>query len=123
MLFDATNASETGVEPGEHIIIVDDAEVKESKSGGEYINVRFKLEESGSTFYSMYNIKNANQKAVDIGLAGLKKLCINGGVEPKGDVDTLIGLRVLAKLKIKEDDYGEKVVISSMKKAPKAEAF
>jgi hypothetical protein len=120
-LFDATNVSTTGVEDGEHVIIVDDAEVKESKSGGEYINIRWRLESNGTTFYAMYNIKNDNKKAVDIGLGHLKKLMLAAGVEPKASgVDELIGLRVLARLKNKEDDYGDKVEIKSYKKAPEA---
>lgn len=123
-LFDASDVSTTGVEDGEHVIIVDDAEVKESRSGGEYINVRWKLEESGNTFYTMYNIKNDNAKAVQIGLGQLKKMMIAAGVEPKASgVDELIGLRVLGRLKNKETDFGDQVEIKAYKKAPPVEAF
>lgn len=124
-LFDASNVSTTGVEDGDFVIVVDEAEVKETKSGtGEYINIKWKVEETGSTFYAMYNIKNQNQKAVDIGLGQLKKMMLAAGAEPKvSGVDELIGLRVLARLKNKEDDYGDRVEIKSYKKAPAVEAF
>lgn len=123
-LFDATDVSTTGVEPGEHVATIADAQVKETKSGtGEYINVKWQLE-NGSTFYYMYNIKNDNPKAVTIGLGELKKMMIAGGKEPRASgVDELIGIRVLLRTALKEDDFGEKVVIKAYKKAPEAAAF
>ena len=123
-LFDATEVSNTGVEPGEHVATIIDAIVKETKSGdGEYIRVTWQTE-SGSQFFYMYNIKNPNKKAVDIGLGELKKMMIAGGREPRASgVDELIGIRCLIKTANKEDDYGEKVVIKSYKKAPEAQAF
>lgn len=124
-LFDASEVSTTGVDNGDHVIVVDDAEVKETKSGtGEYINIRWKVEANGNTFYQMYNIKNDNKKAVDIGLGQLKKMMLAAGAEPKAaSVDELIGLRVLARLENKEDDFGEKIVIKSYKKAPAVSGF
>jgi len=124
-LFDATEVSETGIEPGEYVIFVDHAEVKETKSGtGEYINIRWKLEDQGDTFYSLYNIKNPNEKAVQIGLSELKRMCAAAGVEAKvSSVDELNGLRVKARLAEKEDDYGIKTVIKKYMKAEAAQAF
>lgn len=118
-LFDATEASETGVEPGEHIATIADAQVKETKSGsGEYLNVKWQLED-GTTFFYMYNIKNQNKKAQDIGLSALKKMMVAAGREPKAaGADELIGIRVMLITELKNDDYGEKVVIKKYLKAP-----
>lgn len=130
-LFDLSEDSVTGIEDGMHVIIVDDAEVRETKKKqngeakeGEYVNIKWKLESNGSTFYQMYNTKNDNPDAAKYGRADLKRMMIAAGVEPKASgVDELIGLRVLARLVNKEDDFGERVVIKSYKKAPAVEAF
>jgi len=51
-------------------------------------------------------------------------MMIAAGREPKASgVDELIGLRCKIRIKIKEDDYGEKVVITSYKPAEKKDAF
>ena len=124
-LFDASNASTTGVEPGEYTATIEDAEVRETKAGtGEYINAKWKIEETGPVFFALYNIKNPNETAVNIGLGELKRMMIAAGREPKASgVDELIGLRCKIRIKIKEDDYGEKVVITSYKPAEKKDAF
>jgi hypothetical protein len=124
-LFDATNVSTTGVEDGEHIASIASAEVKQTKSGtGEYINVKWELE-NGASFFMMYTIKNPNQQAVNIGLGALKNMLKAAGapsLAPAG-VEELIGLRCLLKVKNKTDDYGDKVTITSYKKAPEANPF
>lgn len=124
-LFDATDVSTTGIEPGEYVAVLEDAEVRETKSGtGEYISAKWKLEESGSTFFALYNIKNDNAMAVKIGLGELKRMMKAAGREPKASgVDELIGLRCKIRVKIKEDDFGEKVVITGYKPAEKADVF
>jgi len=124
-LFDASEVSTTGVEPGEYTATIEDAEVRETKAGtGEYINAKWKIEETGSVFFALYNIKNPNETAVNIGLGELKRMMIAAGREPKASgVDELIGLRCKIRIKIKEDDYGEKVVITSYKAAEKKDAF
>ena len=120
-LFDATEVSETGVLPGEHIATIIDAQVKETKSGtGEYLKVVWKLED-GASFSYMYNIKNVNAMAQNIGLTELKKMMKAAGREPKASgADELIGIRVLLVTATKTDDYGDKVVIKKYLKAPEA---
>lgn len=124
MIFDATDVSTAGAEPGEHVATIVDAQVKETRSGtGEYLNVKWQLPD-GSNFFYMYNIKNENPMAQKIGLGELKRMMKAAGREAKASgVDELIGIRVLIKTKVKEDDYGEKVQIISYKKAPDADPF
>lgn len=116
---DLSNVSESGLPPdGEYLIVVDEAVVKETKDGtGQYINARFKFLDGpskGSTFYTMYNIKNKNEQAVKIGLGELKRLLKAGGrsADRLNSASELEGVTVSARIKIVTDDYGEKVKIS-----------
>jgi hypothetical protein len=125
---DLSNVSESGLPPdGEYLMVVDEAVVKESKAGGQYINARWKFLDGpsiGSTFYAMYNIKvvpkdssqEAAQKAAkaqSIGQGDLKKVLKAGGRDPNrlSSASDLEGITVSAKIKISTDDYGEKVRI------------
>ena len=123
---DLTNVEEQqgfGLIPeGTYPVIVDDAVVKSTKSGtGEYINVTYRVLDGpskGRTLFHMFNIKNDNAKAVEIGLGQLKTFMKCSGQKEmtlKGALD-LVGLRCLAVIKIKKDDqYGDKNSISYFK--------
>lgn len=123
---DLSNVKEQsfGIIPqGTYPVIVDDAEVKETKDGtGEYINLKLKViegEGTGKFIFTMFNIKNKNQKAVDIGLGQLKSFlsCIGVDNTKLSDVTTLVGYKAMAVIKHKKDDYtgGEKAVVSYFK--------
>lgn len=103
---------------GIYTIMVDEAEVKQTKSGdGEYINCKFKViagEYEGRFLFKMFNIKNANPKAVEIGLGEIKSFmrCANcKDFNLKNAID-LIGLKCNATVKTRSDSYGYKNVIA-----------
>jgi len=124
-LFDVTNVSSTGIEDGVHTASINSAEVKTTKAGnGEYISVKWELA-SGGQFYTMYTIKNPNQKAVDIGLGELKRMLTASGAKSMaiGGVDELLGLRCQLTLATVTDDFGDKVKIKKYAKAAAAQPF
>jgi len=117
-LIDFTNVSDSLLpSPGLHTIVVDEAVVKDTKSGtGQYISLRWKVvggPADGISFYAMYNFKNDNPKAAAIGQSELKRILKAAGAntEQLGSATDLEGLRVAAELTIVTDDYGEKVKI------------
>lgn len=117
---DLTNTPEpkgfSPIEPGQYTVVVDEAEVKETKAGnGSYINVKFKIDGTNRSIFHSFNIRNPNQQAVEIGLGQLKAfLKCAGWTDLKlSDVGMLLGCRADAVVKIKNDPtYGEKSVIS-----------
>jgi len=121
---DLTNAKENSFAPipaGQYFLIADEAEVKQTKDGtGEYINIKFKVmdgEQAGRFVFQMFNIKNKNEKAVEIGIGQLKSFMRCAGLTNMvlaSPLD-LIGLRCDALIKIKSDDFGDKAVISYFK--------
>jgi len=115
---DLSSVSESGLPPaGEYQLCIDDAVVKDTKSGtGQYINVRWKFLDGpseGATFFTMFNIKNDNPTAVRIGLGELKRLLKAAGRDTSklAAAGDLCGVVVRAIIAIKEDDFGERVVI------------
>lgn len=126
MFLDLSNVEEQKgfevVPQGDYLVIVDDAQVKDTKSGtGAYINVKFLITEGeykNRAIFNMFNIKNDNQQAVKIGLEQLKAfLKISGYKTPESieSVTDLIGLTATAVVKNKKDDYGDKAYISYFK--------
>lgn len=125
---DLTNVVEGGVLPaGEYVVTCVDAEVRETKMGdGEYIKCAFETE-TGAKLFHNFNLKNANPKASEIGLAQLKTFLRVGGKKDPNKLDgagELIGLRCMVKTKVKEGsgEYGPQAVITSFKAAPAATA-
>jgi hypothetical protein len=115
---------ESGFSPipaGEYSVISDSAEIKDTRDGtGQYINMKLKIlggEYDGRTLFTMFNIKNQNVKAVEIGLSQLKTFCkVSGrGDKPLTDVVSLVGFKVNAVCKVKTDSYGDKTVVSYFK--------
>lgn len=101
---------------GRYQVSITDAEVKTTKAGtGQYIKAEFTIKEgeySGKKIWSMFNIKNQNPKAVEIGLQQLKDMLVaansnlaNGKLE---SVSQLRGLRMTANVKIESsEEYGD----------------
>ena len=124
-MFDLTQVKENsfGVIPeGLYSVVSEEAKVKSTKSGtGEYINVKFRVaegEHEGKFLYTMFNTKNDNPKAVEIGLGQLKTfLKVANAKDPNQlkDVADLVGYKAIAVVKIKNDSYGEGNVISYFK--------
>ncbi len=127
MRIDFSNVKENEFAPlpvGEYLLISDGAEVKETKNGtGEYINVKYKVlgpSNSGKFLFQMFNIKNDNKKATEIGLSQLKSYMKAAGIDteqPLTSVHDLVGYKTTGVIKHKTDDYGTKAVISYHKPA------
>lgn len=127
---DLSNVSESGLPPdGEYLIVVDNAIVKDSKAGGQYVNVRWKFVDGpskGASFYLMYNIKDSPESiakqqrdpdfpsAAKIGMGEIKRILKAAGRDTSrlSSASDLEGITVSARMKIVSDDYGEKVKIS-----------
>jgi len=107
--------------PGEYILQAIESVIKETKSGtGEYINVKFEVvdgDQKGRTLFHMFNIKNENQKAVEIGLGQLKTFmrCAGKNTFNLTSVNDLLGLAAVGVVKKRTDEYGEKSVVSYFK--------
>lgn len=119
---DLTDVKESeGFKPlpaGTYTVQVDEAEIKETKSGtGSYINVKFAVEGTKQKLFHMFNIKNDNPKAVEIGLQQLKSFvkCAGWTDFKLNDVGMLIGCKADAVVKLRTDEFGEKSVISYFK--------
>lgn len=115
MLLDLNNVEveQRDFEPipaGKYVLQVADAEVRETKSGtGEYIWAE--LEVVGSDFegrkiFTNFNIKNDNEKAVEIGMQQLKSMMLAAGKKDCAlkNASDLCGLRALAKVKVRKDE-------------------
>jgi len=122
-MLDLTDTKESGgvVPPGTYYLIADDAEMKDTKAGdGSYISVKYRILEGaqeGRFLFHMFNIKNPNPKAVEIGMGQLKTFMkCSGATDFKlAGVGDLLGFRCDAVVKTREDDYGAKAVISYFK--------
>ena len=111
------------LDEGAYPVVLEDAQIKDTKDGtGEYINCKFSVQGGdydGRKVYMMFNLKNKNAKAVEIGQKQLKAFMEAAGMttfkltSPR----ELEGLRATAMVKKKTDDYGEKNVISYFKAA------
>jgi len=121
---DFTGVKESGfgtMPEGEYPVIVDNAEIKETRDGtGQYINCKLKVthgEFAGRFLFTMFNIKNKNVQAVEIGLSQLKTFRRIAGISANTmtDVLELVGHKANAMVKIKTDSYGEKNVVSYFK--------
>lgn len=106
---------------GFYNVISDDAVIKQTKSGGEMINIKFRVldgEYAGRFIFQSFTIKNDNPKAVEIGLSQLKSFirCAGLNIEVLNDVLDLVAGKVSAKVKIQPDTgYGEQNKISYFK--------
>jgi len=111
------------VTEGWYCVEAEDAEVKETKDGtGEYVKVKFRITSGpfeGRVVYNNFNIKNKNDKAVQIGMSQLKKFMGATGLldcEKLANVGDLCGKAVAAKLKIRRDEtWGDSNVVTSFR--------
>lgn len=124
-LVDLTNVSVSNefdpLPAGKYSVVCESAAVKETKAGtGEYINVKFSVtdgDHKDRKVFTMYNLKNPNPKAVEIGLGQLKRFMEAAGEDNLNlsRASDLEGLRCDVKLSIKTDSYGDKNNITSYK--------
>lgn len=103
-------------------VVCESAEVKENKQGtGEYIKCVLSITDGqfkNFKIFHMFNIKNQNVKAVEIGLSQLKGFmkCSGVATDKLSDVNQLIGLKCQAVLKVRKSDmYDDQTVVSYFK--------
>lgn len=123
-MFDLSGVQENAAIPnGSYSVIINKAEIKPTKTGGEMINVQMKVldgqPQGGRVIFSSFNVKNANPQAVQIGLSQLKT-CLKsfGHANPNmlKSVDELVGLKGIVTTKIQADEgYGEQARVTSYK--------
>jgi hypothetical protein len=86
------------------------AELKNTKNGlGKYIAVKYLIlgpTHQGRVMFGNINIKNANPKAEEIGLAALRDLQLALGIPRLRDTDQLIGGDVQIKIKTRPPNDG-----------------
>jgi hypothetical protein len=110
------------------------ADMKATKTGGEYLNIGYDVEgptHSGRVVFGKLNLKNANPTAEEIGRAQLGELMRAVGLSKLTDTDQLIGLRCQIKVKVSpaRDGYdasndvsGWKASEGGMSSAPRPQA-
>ena len=115
------------VPAGEYTVISDDAELKSTKDGtGAYVNMKLKIiggDEEGRFIFTMFNVQNKNEKAVEIGLSQLKSFMKCAGID-EGKLKNavaLVGYKCKAIVKHKTDSFGTKAVVSYFKPLSKEE--
>lgn len=122
-LFDFEPVKESSfapIPPGEYNIISDDVTLKDTKSGGEALNIKFRVLDGpheGRFIFANYNIKNDNPKAVEIALGQLKSFIrLSGAPMQVQNWTDLVGYKVKAVVKVQvSEQYGDQARISYFK--------
>jgi hypothetical protein len=99
---------------GNYTMQVDEAELKQTKSGdGQYIKAKFKVVEGSydrRVIFHNFNIANPNPKTVEIGLQQLKSFLVAAGVKNPNELTSprnLEGLSASCKVSQRHDPtYG-----------------
>lgn len=118
-MINLTNVKTTeqeSIPAGRYTACITGATVKETKTGGTMITTEFTLTTDGfkgRKIWENYNIKNDNQKAVEIGLSQLKTLCLAIGYKAEQlgnfDPEMLLNKDLTIETKIETDaTYGDK---------------
>ena len=86
----------------EYVGMFTESEVKDTKAGtGQYIQMKFEIVEgdkTGRVLFERLNIKNPNEKAVEIAYQTLKKICECVNKPNIQDTDELNNIRLIAKV-------------------------
>jgi hypothetical protein len=105
------------LEPGLYQVYVSEAKFKLSKSGSEYLELRFTTTNNRSVFNN-YNLLHPNGQVKNIAMSEIKSLLVASGFNSfnfQGKeklIEALLSCRVFIKVAIKEDStYGPKNVI------------
>ena len=107
----APTTSYDAIPAGLYEATIANAEIKDSKSGGKYINVRYDItgpSHAGRVVFGMITISNANPKAEEVGRQQLGELIRAIGLDKLADTDQLIGGSLIIKLDVEQSEkYGE----------------
>lgn len=119
---DALPVGASSFEPlpaGWYTASISSAEVKDTKSGGKMIALKYEIlgpTHSGRFVFGNLNIRNANPKAEEIGRQQLGDIMRAIGLTRLSDTDDFIGGKLSIKLKITQSDqYGPGNDIQSWK--------
>lgn len=126
----AQTTSYDAIPAGMYEASISNAEIKDSKSGGKYINVRYDItgpSHSGRVVFGMITISNANPKAEEIGRQQLGELIRCIGLDKLADTDQLIGGKLIVKITVENSEqYGEQNRVAGFRPvksgSPSAEA-
>lgn len=118
-MFDLSKVNVQGeIDEGDYVARVLEAEIKDSKSGGQYLKLKYVLEENNQHVYDNFSTVHTNPRAVQVGLGRLKSL-LKASAYPNPDmlkdIRDLNGLRFKAHVKNKTDEFGTKAVVTSYK--------
>jgi len=124
-LVDLSGVQTSEWEAGEYTVTCTNAEMKETKNGlGTYIRIELTTPD-GRKLWTMFNTINPKEQTQKMGLQQLKGfLKASGHHKPDTlkDLQELLNLRCLAKVKIEESDYGTQPRISYFKPMAGAKA-
>jgi hypothetical protein len=99
-------ASHEPLPDGEYDVVVHSAEVATTKSGGKMIKLRLDVEaptHQGRVLFASLNIRNANEKAEQIGREQLGAVCAAIGIGTPRSTDELVGGRMTVRVVAKAD--------------------
>jgi hypothetical protein len=108
--FNATEVEpSTGYTPipaGKYLAVITEDEMKDSKSGGQYLKLTFELiegEYKGRKLWVNLNLVNSNPKAVEIARADLSAICRAVNVMQLQDTVQLYNLPLVINVKCKKN--------------------
>lgn len=119
----APTTSYDAIPAGLYEATIANAEIKDSKSGGKYINVRYDItgpSHAGRVVFGMITISNANPKAEEVGRQQLGELIRAIGLDKLSDTDQLIGGSLIIKVTVENSEqYGSQNRVSGFRPIPK----
>lgn len=112
---------------GEYVAVVQEAELRDTRAGGEGINVKLEIVEGqykGRYVFDWINIKNSNPDCVKWGLESLKQLVVAACIDtsrPFTEVSELNGKVVCIRVGVQKgkDGYDDSNKVKSYKSAVK----
>lgn len=122
--WDATQGETMGttdaLPAGEYVAAIVKSERREAKSGNgnAYINLEFEVldgQYQGRRFWTMLNLWNHNQTAVEIAQRELNSICHAVGKLRVSDSEQLHNIPMLVKLGVRTDDYGTQNITKGYK--------
>ena len=115
----APTTSYDAIPAGLYEATIANAEIKDSKSGGKYINVRYDItgpSHAGRVVFGMITISNANPKAEEVGRGQLGELIRAIGLDKLADTDQLIGGSLIIKVTVENSEqYGSQNRVSGFR--------
>ena len=119
----ASTTSYDALPAGLYEATIANAEIKDTKSGGKYINVRYDItgpSHAGRVVFGMITIANANPKAEEVGRQQLGDLIRAISLDKLADTDQLIGGQLIIKLDVETTEkYGEQNRVRGFRPANK----